>query len=975
MKKLTLFCFLFFLAFGATSFSQSNPIPITGTVTDKLDEPLIGVSVRLDGTTTGTLTDIDGKYSINAPENSTLIFSYIGYIPQEVKVGTNTVINVSLEGDNKLLNEVVVVGYGVQKRRDVTGAIASIKPDELKEMPNTNIAQSLQGKLPGLSVTNLGSSAEGDVRIRVRAQNSINADSSPLIVLDGIQFEGFLSEINPNDIESMEVLKDASSAAIYGAKAANGVILITTKRGSDGKTRISFDVNTGFSKLIDVPNMMNGPQFYSFKNERMGTSFFEDQQNQAGVDTDWLKHATQTGVRTEYNLSISGGSNRTTYYVSGNVNRTKGIAINDNFYRYTLRTNLETQITSWLKFGTNSNLGYYDRPGAGANIANALRMNPLTQAYDADGNLLYAPNPTDISVTNPLEPLNHTSEDVARSLMTTNFLHFDFPFLKGLSFRIIGGYNFRSRLIETYMSSANTLVGQQVGGRAIVNNQYKQDWSVENILNYQKEFGVHTLNLTGVYTARENTTKYHDLAGVGFPGDYRSYYQFRDGTTLTPGDTYNQINELGQTIRMNYTYDGRYLLTATARRDGYSAFGEKNKYGIFPSIALGWNIDREDFASDWNWLYTAKLRLSYGETGNRAIDAYATMPSMSSEYFLDNDGNPLVGFYPNKLGDPTLSWETTKQSNAGLDFSLFRGRISGSIDAYMAKTHDLLLYKSIPQINGVNTIRQNIGSTSSNGLEIQLNTVNIDSRDFKWRTNINFSRSRNKILNVGLYDENGNPTDNLGNRWFIGQPINVVYSYEFGGTWQETDDIANSYMPNAKPGDVKVINFNGDSIISTQDMHIIGYRDPDFTVGVMNMLSYKNVTLSFFFNAVKGITRYTEHTNTFFDGKTNIRSRQWWTPDNPINTYPANRDDSNPYGINYFGKYNDASYLRLSDISLAYQFPASMIQPLNIEQLSVFANVKNVITFTNYVGLDPEFTSDYGIPQSRTFIVGLRLGL
>lgn len=974
MRKKNLFLLFLFLIVSITINSQTK-ISVSGTVTDDNGTTLIGVSVTVAGTTMGTMTDINGSYSIEVPSSSSLTFSYLGFVSQTHQVGSQSVINVIMKEDNQALEEVVVVGYGVQKRRDVTGSVVSIKPSDLENMPNSNIVQSLQGKLPGLNIVNTGTSAEGSTTMRVRAQNSINADSGPLVILDGIQYDGFLSEISPNDIESIEVLKDASSAAIYGAKAANGVLLVTTKKGIAGKTRVSFESSVSISNVINRPDMMDATQFYNFKKARLGISSLEEEQYLKGVNTDWLDLATQTGIGQNYNLIVSGGNDATRFLVSGNVSQIKGVAKNDQFNRYTFRLNMDTDILSWLKFGTNTSFSYNSRPGEGANISNANRMNPLLEAYDVDGNLIFQPNQDDLSVSNPLEGLNVKKEDVARGIVTTNFLQVDFPFLKGLSYKLLGGYNYRTRLIEQYKASYNTLEGQQKGGSATVNNQYKEDWSIENILSYNYTFGLHTFDATAVYSAREYVTKYHDNTGVGFPGDYMTYYQFKLATTLSPSDTYIKESSLSQMFRLNYNYDSKYLFTFTVRRDGFSAFGSNNKYGTFPSIALGWNIDRESFMQQVKWFDRAKLRLSYGENGNQAIGAYTTMPTMSNQYYLDNNGNPLIGFYPNKLADPTLSWETTRQVNVGLDFSFLNGRIFGSFDTYFANTFDLLLNKQIPQINGVSSIRQNIGKTKSNGIEFQVSTVNLKSKDFTWRTDFNITHSKNEIVNVGLFDENGNALDNVGSRWFIGEPIKVIYSYEFDGIWQETDDILNSHMPMARPGDVRIKDYNKDGEITTDDRHIIGYQDPDYTIGLMNTFSYKNLTFSFFFNASHGVTRFTEYMNTYFDGKTNIRQREWWTPENKLPSYPANRDDSNPYGLNYFGKTNDASYIRLSDISLGYKIPASLTKKLGVSRLEVYSNVKNVFTLTDYIGLDPEFTSDYGVPQTRTFLFGLRLGI
>lgn len=959
--------------------AQQTPRTIVGKVIDKdTGDPLNGVSVSSNDRSVGASTDVDGQYSVRITSERpdfSLIFSYLGYEIQEVVVGKQSVLNVELQNTPNYLDEAVVVGYGVQKRRDVTGAVLSVRPDDINSAPRANIAQLLQGRLPGLNVTNTGSSAEGSLTVRVRARNSINADASPLIVLDGIQYSGFLSEINPSDIESMEILKDASSAAIYGARAANGVILITTKKGSEGTSRISFDSNVGFSEIARYPDVMTGEEFYNFKLLRAGfTSAFEQEHYAQGISTNWLDHASQTGVRQEYNLSVSGGTANTSYFVSGNAALLNGIAINDVYDRYTVRVNLETKITPWLSFGTNTSLGHYTRPGAGADIGAAIRMNPLTLPYDDNGNLALFPHPDEPNMASPLEPLNHQRSDLARSVVTTNFLHVDLPFIEGLSYRIIGGYNFRTRLIDNYRSSANTIQGIQQGGWANTQNQYRTDWSIENILNYQRSFGAHSINLTGVYTAGEITRTHHNLTGVGFPSDSRTNYQYRDASALTATDEYEQTNSLSQMFRANYTYDGKYLLTATVRRDGFSAFGANNKYGIFPSVAVGWNMDAEPFFESLTFIDRSKLRFSYGENGNQAIGAYASSAELTQQYYLDEAGNTLVGFYPTTLADPTLSWETTRQLNAGWDYSFLNGRLFGSVDYYYANTFDLLLNKSIPQINGAQTIRQNIGRTKSSGIEIGLSSVNVSKQNFTWTTDFNISHTQNSIVDVGLFDEHGNALDNLGSRWFIGQPIRVLFDFRSAGIWQQGDDILGSSQPDARVGDMRVVDYNGDGKIDVDDRHILGQTDPTVLAGLTNTLTYKNFTFSFFFNASFGNVRQTGVTGSFFerDNKWNL---QWWTPENTDTFLPENREGSNPHNANFFGRINNVSFIRLNDVYLGYRVPEAVLKRIGFARLEVFGNVQNLWTITNYIGLDPEFSTDWQTPLARTFIAGLKLSL
>ena len=957
---------------------------VSGKVTDSSGTTLPGVSVVVKGTTLGVITDMDGKYSLsNLPENATLQFTFVGMKSQEIVVGEKTIIDIKLEDQTVGIEEVVAVGYGIQKKRDVTGSVISIKSEQFQNAPQTTIAQSLQGKMAGVQISQTSSSAEGNSnQIQIRGVRSITAGGSPLIVVDGIPYSGILSEINPNDIESIEVLKDASSAAIYGARAANGVILISTKKGLIGKTTVSYEGYYGLDVMAHTPEMMSAQEFYNFKVARKGVSSItiaEQQEYAKGTDTDWLALATRTGKREQHNISVSGGSENTKYFFSGSANKTQGLAQNDDFNRYTFRINIESAITSWLKIGTSTQLGYFGRNGEPANFASAMTTNPLNVPYNADGTINFTPWAGDTFIKNPLEPLVYTSEDVARSAVSNNFLQIDFPFLKGLTYRVNCGYNYRYRLYELYVGR-NTLTGSQLGGQMQVNNEGKEDWTLENIVTYNKTFGKHTVGFTGLYSAQQYTEKFHDLTATGFPADYMTYYQSKVATAWAPTDSYTKTATISQMARLNYNFSSKYLLTMTARRDGFSAFGTDTKFGIFPSVALGWNVNEESFLKSIVWIDRVKLRVSYGVNGNQAISAYSTLPTMSGQNFLDNNEKPLIGFYPNKLGDPVLGWETTRSFNIGLDHSFLKGRLSGTIDAYSTATENLLLNCAIPQINGVGSITKNIGKTTGQGIELQLSSINVRTKDFSWTTDLNLSFQRSQIRNVGSYDANGNPTDNIANNWFIGKPIGVIYGYAFDGIWQAGDNIASSWMPTAKPGDVKIKDISGpngvpDNKIDVNDRTILGKTNPDMIGGITNTFQYKAITFSFFINAVKGITKYTDYNSTWVDGRYNMRFRTWWTADNPINTYPANREDSNPYGAGYFGNTNDGSFIRLSNVTLAYKFSPILLKKLKMNNLEVYVNAKNLATLTHFIGLDPELSSDYAVPFSRSFLVGIRFNL
>lgn len=962
----------------SVSVKASTKDKITGKIVDAKGEPVVGATVKEKGTSNGTITDIEGKFSIAVKTNSLLEISYIGYKTLTTKAVAGKSLTLTLTEDAEMLDEVVVVGYGIQKRRDVTGSVTSIRTEQLKDVPQTNISQALQGKIPGLKITNTSSSANGaGAQIQIRGQNSISANSGPLIILDGMPYSDPLSELNPNDIESIEVLKDASSAAIYGARAASGVLLITTKRGEVGKVQVGYDGYYGLDKMYMPFDLMNAQQFYDLKKERYGLQHFYPSQienYEKGIDTDWLDLAMQLGQRHQHNISVSGGSEATRYYFAGSLGKVKGIAINDNFDRYTFRINLDSKINSWLRIGTNTQLGYYRAKGEKANIQETLKMNPLATPYNEDGSINFYPISEVTNVTNPLDYLNFQKEVVTRSVITNNYIEITPSFIKGLTYKLNAAYNFRNSITEGYRGR-NTLAGIKVNGRGSNSNTYKEGWLVENIINYKRSFGLNNFDLTALYGAERTTNKNHSIDGTGFPSDLLTYYQQKLATAWSPSDSYSQVSSISQMFRLNYNYNSKYLFTFTLRRDGFSAFGSDSKFGLFPSFALGWNMDQEKFIKKIQWLDQLKLRFSYGHNGNQAIGAYSSLAGMANRNYLDDEKNTLIGYYPSKLADPTLSWETTKSFNIGFDFSIFKGRLIGTFDTFFSRTSDLLLNKVIPQINGASSIRQNIGKTKNRGVEFSLSSVNIKNRDFSWITDLNISHSKNKIVDVGLYDSNGNPMDNLGNSWFIGKPINVWYGYVFDGIWQETDDIQNSHMPTAKPGDVKVKDVDGNGTLTPEDRQIVGYKDPKWFGGLTNTFKYKNLSLSFLITTVQGITRKTEFLNSYFDGQSNTRYREWWTSDNPINTYPANRSDSNPYGIQFYGDVNDASYWRLNDITLSYKLPQNLVQKVGMRNLELYFNAKNTVTITSFVGLDPELSADYGVPATRAYIFGLRFNL
>lgn len=978
---------------------------ITGNVKDKLGEPVIGANVVVKGTSTGTITDVDGNFRIpDAPRQATVVVTFIGYHTREVAVKGNTPLNIVLEEDNQTLDEVVVVGYGVQRKSDLTGSVASVSSKTLEQRPQTNLIQSLQGTVPGLNITIRGTDAEGSSSTtRIRGDNSISADNKPLIILDGIPFDGPWSEINPNDVASVEVLKDASSAAIYGARGSNGVILITSKRGDASRLTVSYDTYVTIDKPINFPNLMNGEEFWKYKLEALKdantTPPTEDNpepwmgsftptelaMHAAGTDTDWLDLATQNGLKQQHNLSFRGGSGKTNYFISFNYTNSRGVAVGNEFKRYNIRFNLDQEFTSWLKFSTTTQMGYYDRSGSSATIWRAFEMNPLAQAYNEDGTIRTAAweDSSEAFAVSPLSDLNNKKKDIRTKVITNNVLELKAPFIPGLSYKLNTGYTFQMSSYKQYQGM-DTYYGARANGILNTDDWHSGEWIIENIVTYNREFGKHRIFFTGLYSAQSKEYEQNTMEGKDFPNDVMYYYQMSKAGTASGSSSYYKQNHISQMGRLNYTYDDRYLLTLTARRDGYSAFGESSKFGIFPSVAVGWNISNESFFQGKpinDIISNLKYRFSWGKNGNEAISAYTTLPNLSTFNYLNDDHTVAYGFYPSKLASPNLGWETTTSVNTGIDFSLWNGRIQSSLDVYWSRTRDLLLSRSIPTINGTGSITENIGQTKNNGVEFQITSNNITKKDFSWSSTFNISHYRTQIVDVGLYDENGNPTDDVASRWFIGEPISVNYDYKFIGIWQITDpnNPNGQQDPNYRysiPGYMKYEDVDGVNDITTADRQIIGSTIPKVTMGLVNNFRYKDFTLSIFLNSQLGRTAY----NALYDVATNSYRQNrlmvdFWTPENSTNKYPKNSLDTSVNPMNA-GFYEKTDFLRIQDLTLGYKLPERWLRNIFLKRVEVYMNIKNLATWTSWTGMDPEYIDDQlATPPVRSFTFGLKLDI
>ncbi len=941
-------------------------------------EPVAGANVVARGTNPviGTQTNDRGEFNLRLPSAQyTLVVSRIGFAQDTIALAGRTDVELRLRRNALALSEIVVVGYGTQRRSDITGSVTSITPERLENKPNASVEQALQGALPGVQVTTSAAGAEGNLSVQIRGRNSISASTNPLIVVDGIPYNGSLTDINPSDIGSIEVLKDASATAIYGARGSNGVILITSKRGTSGKPQVAYSGYTGRSEYANIPRLMTAAEFADFKCVRINNgqncntalTTTEQKNLAAGVNTPWVDIATHTGSQQQHDFNVRGGSDDTKYYLGGSLLKIDGVARNDLLDRATVRANLDQRLSKWLSVGTNTQVSQIDRSGRGASFENAFFANPLISPYESDGaTLAVVPWPEDPVTNNALEPLLAVDDDLTRRLFTSNFLQLTVPRVEGLTFRVNAGLDLASSKTGTYWGR-NTQTGRAVQGLATVSNSLRNDWTLENILRYQRGFGAHNVDFTGLYSRQGSDLDVNGSRGQGFPNDvlgYRSTVPLLSVPTVSVTD-YDLVSQMG---RANYGYDDRYLLTFTVRRDGYSGFGSNNKYGVFTSTALGWNAANEAFFPWKQTVNTLKVRLSYGQNGNQAIRPYRTLSQLDDRSYLNGDV-AAPGYIPTTLGNPDLKWETTTSRNVGVDLGLWNDRVRATIDAYSASTRDLLLARAISSVHGITTITQNIGRTANKGIELQLGTTNVDRGGFQWQTELNVSANRNKI--VDLY---GDKQDDIVNGWFIGRPIDVNYGYQFAGIWQTGDDIAGSAQPLAKPGDVKIADLNGDKKIDPLDRTFIGSLQPDYIAGLANTFRYKRLSLNAYLNTVQGVTRSNILLGTnqvFSDVRRNTVYRQYWTAANPINTYPANSNTSNPLSVPF---YEDASFVRLRDLSLQYDVPTTLAGRIGARTLRVYVNGRNLWTSTKWTGLDPELSNQRSIPLERIVTGGLNVG-
>ncbi|MEO8404205.1 MAG: TonB-dependent receptor [Chitinophagaceae bacterium] len=959
---------------------------ISGTVTDaETKDPLVGVTITIKGKKIATMTDQQGSFTISASEGDILEISSTGYRGMDIAATDN--MQIKLEVTNRELNEVVVVGYGSKKKSDLTGAISSVPKERLSQLPATNILHLIEGSVAGVNVTQNSSVPGSSASVLVRGQNSISAGTGPFIVVDGVPFSkggGVTNDINPNDIASIEVLKDASATAIYGVNGANGVILITTKRGTNAKPSIRYNAYAGFD---DIAHMLDplSPQGYVQKyadwfkqvnpTQTQATTLpnvFEIANYNANKTVDWLGEAIQQGTIQDHNLSISGGTKDMRYYLSGDYMKQKGAVRGYQYHRASIRSNIDINLTDYLTAGTSLSYANNNYDGGRANFYLAASMSPYGSEYNSAGGYEIYPMYPELLYTNPLLGLNTDRTDRGNNLTGNAYAELKFSgVLTGLKFRFNTGYTYVTTRTGSYTGrNANNTLGSANASGSETNN-----WVVENILTYEKNFGVHHIDFTGLYSSQQRNYFTFGAAATGFINDELSFNNLGAGATQTSSSYRDKYSLLSQMGRLNYIYDSRYLLTLTVRRDGSSVMGSNtSKYGVFPVAAVSWNISNEKFLQNSKFFDNLKLRTSYGKAGNEAISVYGTITTEGTVRFPFS-GLSTIGVLASNLGNANLHWESSKTFNTGLDFGILKNRITGSVDVYSTKTEGLLLKRNLPIITGYSFVLDNLGKTENKGIELTLNADNIRTKDFKWQTAIVFSTNKNKI--VDLY---GDKKTDLGNRWFIGQPIGVIYDYKMVGVWQVGED-PSQVDPGAKPGDLKFADINNDKKITADDKILQGQTTPKWIGGITNSFHYKNFHLSIFIQTSQGATK-NDVTLTYADeaGRMNIPiDAGYWTVDNKSNTRPS-LAYTNTKG---YGYPSDNSYTRIKDITFSYTFPQQLLDKLRLGSVTLYASGRNLHTFTNWIGWDPEFnysfrgsgdwTNNYPITRSVVFGANITL--
>lgn len=1020
-----------FLLFQLNALAQQKTI--SGTVTGADNAPLTGVTVVIKGSTVGTTTGPDGKYTLSVPQSAqALVFSFVGLQSQEIPIGSSNVYNIILSENLVGLDEVVVIGYGTAKKADLTGSVARVQPETYRTQNVKQISEMLTGTVAGFNA-NQANRASGGSSLEIRGPTSLSAGTNPLIVLDGVIFNGSIADINPNDLQSVDILKDASSSAVFGSKAASGVILITTTKGTIGKPVINFSTKIGISTLLnedfqpftnyldfrrDFFRTMNYPfpDYYYYDPTNLPSGVTLDMWRTAGnnpqadntqewftrlnlfqtekdailngTNVNWKDLVFQTGISQDYDLSMSGGTKDVRYYWSLGYLNNSGIIRGDKFSALRSRLNIDGDVTDWLRVGINSQFTLRDESSVEASLGNYEYTVPYSKVFNDDGTVNWYPNGYTGGTESPL--INYYGQDRIRKL--NNLFASLFAEIK-LPFGFVWKTSFQPRIQNTkdynfWNKTTTTGVQSYIGGYGRRQDLSSMEWMVDNMLKWNKEFGIHSFDLTLLQNAEKSLGWESRYDNQNFqPTDALSYHGMSFGSIPSVTSTDTKSTGTALMARLNYTLMGKYLLTASFRQDGFSAFGQENPTAKFPAIALGWKISDESFFKI-DVINRMKIRLSYGVNGNRDIGTYAALSQLNSNTFYNGTATQM-GTFASTLSNPGLRWERTAAANIGLDIGLFKDRIDLTIDAYNSKTTDLLMNRQLPRITGFNSIIANLGQLGNKGIEMTLNTVNVNHPDIIWKSSIVFSLNRNKIIRLFgdiktftlLGVEQTGAVPDFTNQWFPGQSLDIIWDYKLLGIWQ-TEEKADAAVYKQYPGYLKALDVNGDGkYTDSQDKQFIGHSSPQYRLGFRNDITFlKHFTASLFIRADLG--HLGDYSNVILEGhstydRRNAWYRPYWTPTNADNEWPSlgHFPDAFGGGIRTF---KSMSFVRVQDASLSYELPLSIAQKIKVNSLRVFASARNLATFTKWPGWDPELsasTTDRINPMPRTFTFGFNLSL
>ena len=995
-------------------------LTVTGTVTDAdTQEPLPGVNIVIEGTTVGAITDADGNYSIDVPSESVvLVFSYVGYTTQRTEVSGRTQINIFLAPELKALEEVVVVGYGTQRREAVTGSVATMAGDEVRDVPSSNITQALQGRIAGVEMSQTSTKPGAEMQIRIRGSRSLNASNDPLLVLDGIPFGGSISDIDLNTVKSIDILKDASATAIYGSRGANGVILITTYRGVKGqKPQVSYNGYQGMQKVFAPYPMMDGPTFVKL---RAAAGLYTNGVDESDdVNTDWQDLFYRTGMVTSHDLSIASGTTQGSYSVGTGYYRSEAVIPGQDYTRYRISGTIDQGVGKYFRFGLTTNNSYAVTNGFNFSLYGLLSSSSISDPYNADGTLKRTIKmPLDenwVYTRETMDALGDQYIDLSRSFGSYNNMYGELkiPGIEGLKYRITVGLNYRSNNDGAYTGEGVFSATATTPSTASIGNSLMTHWTIDNLLTYDRIFAEkHQLNLVGLYSAEQAKYNSSYISARNIPADAFQFYNIgrapADDITIDPDNqNYWETGLKSWMGRVQYAYDNRYMLMASLRSDGSSRLAEGHKWHTYPAVSLGWNIGNESFMQSVGWIDMLKLRVGLGQTSNQAINPYATLGLLSTRPYNFGPTTYSTGYYVTQLPNPNLGWEYSKTTNFGVDFSVIKGRLTGTFEYYTTQTNDILLSVNLPNTSGVSSYTSNIGETQNKGVELSLNGRILNNLNgWTWDIGFNLYANRNELVALASGQERDE-----ANWWFVGYPIDVIYDYEYVGLWQEGDPYLDILEPGGNVGMIKVKydgDYNPDGTPTRQigpDDRQVMSLEPNFQGGFNTRVAYKGFDLSAvgIFKSGGTLISSLYAANGYLNLMTGRRGNvdvDWWTPQNTGSRYPAPdgvlSNDNPKYGstLGYF----DASYLKVKTLSLGYDFgQVDWVRNNGIGRLRLYVMLQNpLVIFSPYhkeSGMDPEtnshsnenaavpasdnlkrlLTIGTNTPSTRNYLIGLSL--